>query len=129
MAEPRRMIAIAFGPATMAEALEALPRIRAEADCVELRLDYFQEHFDLGVLLRERGELPVVVTLRPPDQGGKSTLDLAERLRLLTEAADLGADYVDLEWEAATPHAIAQIKSAGAQVIVSRHDFRTMPAE
>ena len=64
MADPRRMIAIAFGPSTMAEARDGLPRIRAEADCVELRLDLFEEAFDLPLLLRERGDLPVVVTLR-----------------------------------------------------------------
>ena len=45
------MIAIAFGPATMAEALDGLPRIREAADCVELRLDYFEESFDLPRLL------------------------------------------------------------------------------
>ena len=39
MPDPRRMIAIAFGPPTMAEALAGLPSIRAEAECVELRLD------------------------------------------------------------------------------------------
>ena len=33
----------------------ALPAIRDEADCVELRLDLFEEPFDLPLLLRERG--------------------------------------------------------------------------
>jgi 3-dehydroquinate dehydratase/shikimate dehydrogenase len=120
------MIAIAFGPPTMAEALEGLPRIRAEADCVELRLDLFEEAFDLPLLLRERGDLPVVVTLRPPDQGGRSVLSAAERLTVLTHAAELGAEYVDLEFDAATPAAMAQLRSAGARVILSRHDFVEM---
>ena len=65
-----RMVAVAFGPATMAEACEGLPRITQVADCVELRLDLFEEAFDLSVLLRERGSLPVVATLRPPGAGG-----------------------------------------------------------
>jgi 3-dehydroquinate dehydratase/shikimate dehydrogenase len=129
MANPRRMIAIAFGPPTMAEALEGLPRIRAEADCVELRLDLFEEAFDLQLLLRERGDLPVVITLRPPDQGGRSLLTAPERLAVLTSAAEQGAEYVDLEFDAATPAAIAQLKSAGAQIILSRHDFVDMPAD
>ena len=123
------MIAIAFGPPSMAEAAAGLTRIRAEADCVELRLDLFDEPFDLPMLLRERGDLPAVVTLRPPDQGGRSTLSPAERLRVLRSAADLGAEYIDLEFDAATPQAVADIRSAGARVIISRHDFSGMPAD
>jgi 3-dehydroquinate dehydratase / shikimate dehydrogenase len=96
---------------------------------VELRLDHFEEPFDLETLLRERGNIPVVATLRPTDPGGKSSLGPAQRLAVLREAAELGAEYVDLEWDAATPQAVAEIKSAGATVIVSRHDFVRMPPE
>src|SRR5215831_4034239 len=124
-----RMVAVAFGPATMAEACEGLPRIRAVADCVELRLDLFEEPFDLKVLLRERGGLPVVATLRPCNQGGSSSLSREERLAILVQAAELGAEYVDLEWDAATDAAQAAIRAAGARVIISRHDFSRMPAE
>jgi 3-dehydroquinate dehydratase/shikimate dehydrogenase len=113
----------------MAAALAGLPRIRATADCVELRLDLFAEPFDLSTLLRERGNLPVVATLRPPDQGGKSPLAPADRLKVLVQAAELGAEYVDLEYDAATDEAIASVRSAGARVIVSRHDFNAMPPD
>ena len=121
------MLAVAFGPPTNASAIAGLPRIRAEADCVELRLDLFEEPFDLAALLRERDDLPVVATLRPPDQGGRSPLPARERLRVLRQAAELGAEYVDLEYDAASPDAIATIRAAGARVIVSRHDFAGMP--
>jgi 3-dehydroquinate dehydratase / shikimate dehydrogenase len=111
----------------MAEALADLPRIAAEADCVELRLDFFQEAYDLATLLRARGDVPAVVTLRPPREGGKSPLGPSQRLRVLCQAAELGADYVDLEWDAASPGAIDALHKAGAQVLVSRHDFSGMP--
>jgi 3-dehydroquinate dehydratase type I len=123
------MLAVAFGPPTMAAALDGLARIEARAvDCLELRLDLFEEPFDLPMLLRARGELPVVVTLRPPSEGGKSPLGAAERLRVLLGAAELGAEYVDLEWDAATPAAISALHASGARVLVSRHDFAAMPA-
>src|SRR5437016_4112849 len=125
----RRMLAVAFGPPTMAKACQGLARIGDEADCVELRLDLFEEPFELSVLLRERGGLPVVVTLRPPDQGGRSPLVAPDRLRVLLRAAELGAEYVDLEWDAATPSALGAVRAAGAQVIVSRHDFEEMPRD
>jgi 3-dehydroquinate dehydratase/shikimate dehydrogenase len=124
-----RMLAVAFGPPTMAEALAGLPRIREQADCVELRLDLFEEAYDLPSLLRERGDLPVVATLRPPDQGGKCTLQADERLAVLVKAAELGAEYVDLEFDVATPHALSRLRSAGAQIVLSRHDFSAMPPD
>jgi 3-dehydroquinate dehydratase / shikimate dehydrogenase len=129
MADPTHLLAIAFGPPTMADAVAGLPRIREEADCVELRLDLFEEPFDLAVLLRERGDLPVVVTLRPPNQGGKSPLLPDERLEVLLRAAELGAEYVDLEWDAASSEAMSALRSAGARVVVSRHDFSAMPPD
>jgi 3-dehydroquinate dehydratase/shikimate dehydrogenase len=129
VAAPTHLLAIAFGPPTMAEAIAGLPRIRAAADCVELRLDLFEEPFDLPRLLRERGELPVVVTVRPPDQGGRSPLAAEARLQVLLHAAELGADYVDLEWDAASSQAISALHAAGARVVVSRHDFVAMPAD
>jgi 3-dehydroquinate dehydratase/shikimate dehydrogenase len=113
----------------MAAACAGLPRIRAVADCVELRLDLFDEPFDLATLLRERRDLPVVATLRPPDQGGRSELGASERLKVLVRAAELGAEYVDLEWDAASPDALAALRGAGARVIISRHDFSSMPAD
>jgi 3-dehydroquinate dehydratase type I len=122
-----RMLAVAFGPPSMAEACTGLPRIRASADCLELRLDLIQEPFDLATLLRERGTVPVVVTLRPPEQGGQCPLPAAERLKTLLKAAELGAEYVDLEWDAASPDAQAAIRAAGARVIISRHDFSCTP--
>jgi 3-dehydroquinate dehydratase/shikimate dehydrogenase len=129
MADARRMIAIAFGPATMADALAGLPRIREQADCVELRLDLFDEPYDLPALLEARGNLPVVLTLRPPDEGGKSTLPAAERLAVLRQAAELGAEFVDLEWNAASRDAIRSLKETRARIILSRHNFELMPAE
>ncbi len=124
----RQMIGVSFGPRGMAEALEGLPRIAAEADIAELRLDFFEEPFDLPALLRDR-PCPVVVTLRPIDQGGKSSLPARERLKILETAANLGAEYVDVEWDAATPDAIRALKAAGAQTLVSRHDFQQMPSD
>jgi 3-dehydroquinate dehydratase / shikimate dehydrogenase len=123
----QRMVAVAFGPPTMAAACEGLARIGEVADCVELRLDLFEEPFDVPTLMRSRGQLPVVVTLRPPSQGGRSPLEARERLAVLLRAAELGAEYVDVEFDALTPPVLEAVHRAGAQVIVSRHDFAGMP--
>src|SRR5258708_35164181 len=124
---PHGLLAVAFGPSTMSEALAGLPQIRAQADCVELRLDLFEEPFDLPALLDACGNLTVVATLRPPDQGGKSGLAAAERLKVLFEAATLGAHYVDLEYDACNPATLDALRAIGARVVLSRHDFTSMP--
>ncbi|MCA1644957.1 MAG: type I 3-dehydroquinate dehydratase [Chloroflexi bacterium] len=126
---PRRLLAVAFGPPNMAEALAGLGRVRTQADCVELRLDLFEEPFDLPALLEACGGLKVVATLRPPAQGGKSPLAAPERLKVLLEAARLGAHFVDIEYDACNPYALDALHAAGARVVVSRHDFAAMPAE
>src|SRR5712692_3647053 len=126
---PRGMLAVAFGPSTMAEALAGLPRIREQADCVELRLDLFEEPFDLPALLEACGGLTVVATLRPPEEGGKSPLPAAERLKVLLAAARLGAQYVDLEYDACSPPALDALRGHGARVVLSRHDFASVPSE
>src|ERR1051326_4117090 len=110
-----RMLAVAFGPPTMAAAGAGLQRIREVADCVELRLDLFEEPFDLPTLLRERGDMPVVATLRPPSEGGRSALRAPDRLKRLVQAAELGAEYVDVEWDAVTPEVLRAVRGAGAQ--------------
>src|SRR5207249_9900532 len=125
---PHGLLAVAFGPSTMAEALAGLPRIRAQADCVELRLDLFDEPFDLPTLLAACDGLTVVATQRPPEEGGKSSLPAAERLEVLVEAARLGAQYIDLEHGACSPRALAAVRGHGARVVLSRHDFASMPS-
>jgi 3-dehydroquinate dehydratase type I len=98
----------------------------AGAELAELRLDLFAAGYDLGRLLGGR-PLPVIATLRPPREGGRCDAPDAERLRHLVEAARRGAEYVDLEWDAATPSALDDLRAAGARVIVSRHSFDGMP--
>jgi 3-dehydroquinate dehydratase type I len=57
-------------------------------------------------------------------EGGAFSGSEAERMRLLQQAADLGAEYVDLEWRADR-----RTFSPGArtQVVLSAHDFDRMP--
>jgi 3-dehydroquinate dehydratase/shikimate dehydrogenase len=121
-------IAIALGRESQAALLAALEQARGQADLVELRLDFRREPFDLPRLLAAR-PCPAIVTLRPPREGGHSELADAKRIEMLLQAARLGAEYVDLEWDAVTPDAVDTLRAAGARVIVSRHDFSAMPPE
>ncbi len=122
------LIGVAVGPKTMAQALELVPRAESQADIVELRLDAFDEPYELATLIEAAGACPLIATLRPVGQGGRSTLPVEERLAQLVRAVELGAAFVDLEWDAASRAAIEAIHRAGGELLISYHDFAAVPA-
>ena len=93
---------------------------------VELRLDGLSPaELDVAGALADR-TLPVIVTCRPAWEGGAFTGSEEERLRILTEAARLGAEFVDIEMDAETrtSGAITAVAGAGRErtrMIVSKH--------
>ncbi len=118
-------LAVALAAPDTDAALAAMRRAAGRADLAELRLDLMAE-FDLPALLAGR-PLPVIVTCRPQREGGRWQGSEAERLTVLRQAAALGADYVDIEWDIA--HEIASLDRSRTRVILSRHDFSAMPAD
>jgi 3-dehydroquinate dehydratase type I len=97
----------------------------SDADLVELRLDSMVRPDPDGALA---GRLkPAVVTCRPLREGGLFDGSEEERLRVLMRAHDLGAEFIDVEWDAAVDPLIRTRRGRG--VIVSRHDFSGTPAD
>ena len=89
------------------------------ADMVELRLDHAKNVDVAGVLADRR--VPVVVTCRPKWEGGEFNGSEEERRVLLTQAFELGAEYVDVEWTAGFNGLIAA--EQGRRIVLSVHDF------
>jgi 3-dehydroquinate dehydratase/shikimate dehydrogenase len=90
----------------------------AGVSLVELRLDFLPAaEIDVAAALKDRQQ-PVIVTCRPRRQGGRFDGDEATRLRVLSDAARLGADFIDVEDDAAE-----QPERFGARVVLSHHDF------
>jgi 3-dehydroquinate dehydratase/shikimate dehydrogenase len=96
-----------------------------DADLIELRLDSVADPNVAGALAERRR--PVVVTCRPTWEGGGFTGSEEERKRLLADAFALGAEYVDIEWQAHFDDLIAA--RDGRSVILSSHDFEGIPAD
>jgi shikimate dehydrogenase/3-dehydroquinate dehydratase type I len=92
------------------------------ADLVELRLDGVTD-LDIAGALEGRTK-PVIVTLRPDWEGGRYLGSEEQRLRLLSQAVRLGAEYVDLEWRAQWRQVA---RGDRTQVILSTHDFDRVP--
>lgn len=95
---------------------------------VELRLDGLAPgELDVAGALADR-RLPVIVTCRPVWEGGAFNGSEADRLRVLSDAARLGAEFVDIEMDAETrtPGAVAELAAGHrgqTRIIVSHHHF------
>jgi 3-dehydroquinate dehydratase / shikimate dehydrogenase len=96
-----------------------------DADLVELRLDSVRDPSVPGALAGRRR--PVIVTCRPTWEGGAFGGSEAERLRLLTEAFTLGAEYVDIEWQARFGDLVG--RAGGRRIVLSSHDFTGVPSD
>ena len=96
-----------------------------DADLIELRLDSVSDP-DVAAALHGRTR-PVIVTCRASWEGGGFQGSEDERRRLLKQALDLGADYVDLEWRAKFDDLVAF--EGGRRIVLSSHDFEGVPAD
>ena len=101
------------------------------ADIIELRIDRLGGSFGMPevVDLLQRSTRPCIVTCRSAWEGGESELPEFDRLRFLSEIADVShAAYLDVELKAfaSFPH---ERKAADlvSRFILSAHDFKGRP--
>jgi 3-dehydroquinate dehydratase/shikimate dehydrogenase len=106
----------------MAELRERRDRV-ASADLVELRVDTVRDPSAAGALAGRR--LPAIFTCRPTWEGGQFQGSEEERRRLLHEAHQVGAEYIDIEWKAGFDDLLAA--RGGRGVVLSTHDFAGVP--
>jgi len=108
---------------------------RAESACkdfkfLELRLDSLSRPASalpyIKQFLAEHKDITLIATCRRKAHGGLFDGPLAAELEILTKAAECGCQIIDLEVESAEEAKSAQIaklRSAGAALLVSFHDF------
>jgi 3-dehydroquinate dehydratase type I len=88
-------------------------------DLLEIRLDRLHER-KLLEEIADRKSFPVIATDRS-DRGQRG------KLEQLSYAAALGFDFVDLRYADTDAAAVKQMKSKGAEVILSFHDYSQTP--
>jgi len=94
------------------------------ADIVELRLDYLLNISESGLKQLIKAEkMRKIVTLRRKKDGGNFRGTEKERVRILEKACVLGADYVDVEYDADFCLPVGAV----TKVICSYHDFERTP--
>ena len=94
---PQPLLAVTVTATTTAELREKRDAV-PDADLIELRLDSVADPNVAGALAARRR--PVIVTCRPVREGGQFKGSEEERRRILADAISLGAEYVDIEWQA-----------------------------
>lgn len=94
------------------------------ADLVELRLDTARD-VDVRAALQGR-QTAVLVTCRPKWEGGEFVGTEEERRKILLEAIDEGAEYVDVEFSASFLGDVVK-RRQGQGVVVSYHAFDGTP--
>ena len=121
------MICVSLGEPSLNQARRLMHQAATRADLVEVRLDQLDALPDaagLAELLRDR-PCPVIATARPPALGGRNDWPDDVRLKILQAAAELGADYVDVEYELARRIA----RRPNTRVIASYHNFTSTPLD
>jgi 3-dehydroquinate dehydratase-1 len=119
--------------ATAAELAALDPAAAAEAcDIVEIRLDGLAADFSAPdpAAWRKLADLPLLFTARRPDEGGAGSLGIPERTAWLAAALP-GAAWIDVEAASLgeMPGIVAEARKRGVRLVVSHHDFDTLPPD
>jgi 3-dehydroquinate dehydratase type I len=131
MARPR--ICVVVTDRDVVGAVEAIRSVQPhDPDLVEVRLDYMESKGGL-TRIREATSLPLIATNRRRDQGGLHVGAEEDRIETLLDACEAGFDHVDLEHvdleltTGSIKDVGQKVKSHGAKLIVSYHDFAKTP--
>lgn len=112
------------------DSLDRLPvmNLPALCDVVELRVDTWPDRAGEAAAWAAQSPVPVLATVRCPEEGGQNALPAAERERLsrlfLPAAAFLDVEIASLP---AMEGLVAAAKDAGVLLVASFHDFSGTP--
>ncbi len=118
------LIAVPIVAETMDGALRDIDKSSKVADFLELRIDYLQNP-DIEKLLRS-SPVPKIITNRHPDEGGRYRGPEDRRIASLQEAIDLGAEYIDIEYNFYRKY-FKREDPFRNKVIISHHNFSLTP--
>jgi 3-dehydroquinate dehydratase-1 len=107
----------------------ALRLTKAEVDFFELRVDHFSDDPERLLRTAPRLRAPLIVTVRPHDQGGAGKLSARRRNDLFARFLSL-AHLIDVELRsvAELKETISAARVHGLPVIISDHDFHSTPS-
>lgn len=123
-------ICVAIASASPTEMIQNAEDVSRENHFLEFRLDYLPNPVAaiprIKQFLYERSEVTAIATCRRVATGGKFKGTIAAELDILEKAALAGCHLIDLELQTAEhmkPAQMQRLRSRGAAIIVSYHDF------
>ncbi len=127
-------VCVAVSGDTVEQLLQRAEAAIAESQFLEFRLDSLCPPQKpaaaipvIAQFLAEHKDVAAIATCRRKPFGGEFVGTLAEELRILKLAADSGFAILDLEIESAEacePEALEALRSSGAALLLSFHDFK-----
>ncbi len=128
-----RLICVPITETDRERFLAAIQEADAQADAIELRLDYLPapDHaFVFEALAVQRPDKPLILTHRPKEQGGQRELSFNERIAFWRDFSAWDAiAYADIEFDLVEHLAKTQLPIRWEQVICSWHDFDGTPED
>lgn len=125
----RGLLCAATAEKTPADLAEVVVSYLDKIDVVEIRLDLMTTP-DIEGCFQAVGQVPSLFTNRPTWEGGQFDGSEQDRVDRLIIAAQQGATFIDIELhteDVLRQQCIAKCREAGANVIVSHHDFEKTP--
>lgn len=122
------MICYTLSERTLSGCLEQVERNREYIDICELRLDMLDcKEQKLAYTFPSMVDIPVILTLRRVEDGGKCTLSEKSRSALLLSALKGKFAYVDIEGDVKKSVVENYARANGVKIIRSFHDFNGVP--
>jgi 3-dehydroquinate dehydratase/shikimate dehydrogenase len=126
------MIFLILSGETLNENLARLERYKKHIDGAELRADFLANPGaqDWAAFFRAAGGLPLILTLRRPEDGGRFRETEVRRREIFLSLIEQGAfRYIDLEETADFPDVEEAARAKGMRIIRSFHDFTGVPED
>ena len=124
-------VCVAIAASSPEEMIEKASEAARENPFLEFRLDYLPKPAEgiseIHRFLYELGEVTAIATCRRAPNGGKFKGSIHAEIEVLQKAIEAGCDLIDIEIETAEelkPAELERIRSMGAGLIISHHDFK-----
>ncbi len=122
------MICYTLSEHTLSGCLKQVEQNRAYIDICELRLDLLdEEEQSSAYLFPSLVDIPVILTLRRVQDGGKCNLSEKARRTLLLEVLKGDFAYIDIEEDIKKNEVESYAREKGVKIIRSLHDFNGKP--
>jgi 3-dehydroquinate dehydratase type I len=123
-------ICVAIGENSIAKMFALASKSELQAEMIEFRLDYLGD-INYGELeeVLEKTKLPVILTLRRKNEGGKYKGSEEDRSIILKQLIDLRPDFIDIELSTSflNEDFANSVKKGGVKIIGSHHSFQDTP--